>query len=92
MTRRVEISDHALVRWLERTGLGDFEPIREAIAESLAAATGAALELGVGEFLVLADGLVYLVRNRTVVTVVSEDGRHQHARLLSRRSEDDGSA
>ena len=88
MRARIEISDHALVRWLERTGLVDFSPIKEALAESLSEAAGAALELGVGEFLILADGMVYVVRDRTLVTAVPEDGRHGHARFLTRRSED----
>lgn len=88
MKVRVEVSDHALVRWLERTGLVDLSPVREALQESLSAGAEAAAKLGVGEFLILADGLVYVVRDRVVVTVVPEDGRHHHARLISRRAKD----
>ena len=80
--KALTVSDHALVRWMERTGLADLEPVREAIAASLSRAAAGALELGVAEFLILADGLVYVVRNGVVVTVIPEDGRHRHVHLL----------
>lgn len=79
----VMVSDHALVRWMERTGLVDLEPIRQAIALSIHRATSAAEQIGASEYLVLADGLVFVVRNSVVVTVVPEDGRHRHARHIA---------
>lgn len=84
---RLEVSDHALVKWMERTGLADLGPVREAIAESLSVAAAAAAQLGGGDFLILADGMVYVVRGSVVVTVVPEDGRHHHARFLARKAE-----
>lgn len=86
MTRKIEVTNTALVNWLERTGAADFSGVREAIGKSLAGAAEAAEVLGVGEFLILADGLVYVIREQTLIGVSAEDGRHKHARLLARRS------
>jgi len=82
---RLEVSDHALVRWMQRTGLIDLDPVRNALRQSLERVAGAAIELGSTEFLILADGMVFVVRDGVVTTAMPEDGRHQHARLLARR-------
>ncbi|MEA3264170.1 MAG: hypothetical protein U9R07_11885 [Pseudomonadota bacterium] len=79
------ISDHALIRWIERTGMADLEPVRDALRASLARATGAARELGAGEFLILADGLVYVVRGNVLITVIEDDGRHSRIRALQHK-------
>lgn len=92
MTQGLAITDHALVRWIERTGFIDLEPVRTAIAASLDRAVAAAGELGLGEFLILCDGLVYVVRDGAVITVIPEDGRHRHARLLVGREKKPGDA
>lgn len=84
---RLEVSDHALVRWMQRTGLADLEPIREQLRRSLSNAAEAAMAIGVGEFLVLADGMVFVVRDGIVVTVVPEDGRHQRVRMIAERED-----
>lgn len=63
------ISDHALVRFLQRSGL-DVEAVRAELGRGLARAHGAALEVGAGECVIVADGLKYLVRDRVVVTVL----------------------
>ena len=81
----LKVSDHALVRWMERTGMANLDPVKEAIAASLERAAAAALKLGVAEFLILADGLVYVVREGVVVTVAPEDNRHQYSRALAAR-------
>lgn len=70
------ISDRALVRWLERSGAMKIEEMRELLAASLERAFSAALSLGSTRFLMLADGLVFIVEDGTVVTVVTDDGRH----------------
>jgi len=79
----VQISDHALVRWMQRTGMIDLEPLRAMLAASIEKAAAAGELLGVAEYLILADGLVYVVRSGVVVTVVNEDGRHSRVRALS---------
>lgn len=82
---KLGVTDHALVRWLQRTGAMDMEQLRKLLADGLARAAKAAGELDAGEFLILADGMVFVVKDGTVVTVEQEDGRHRHARSLTRR-------
>ncbi len=77
------VTDHALVRWLERSGALDVEAIRGMLARSLGTAGRAAEALGVGRYLILADGLVYVIENGTLVTVLEDDGRHSHLSHLS---------
>lgn len=79
---RPAISDHALLRWLERTGAVDLDPVRSQLAASLERAFTAAATLGSSQFLILADGLVYVVRNGTLVTVLPDD--RSHAAILGR--------
>lgn len=83
----LSISDHALIRWLERTGMADLEPVRKALRLSLTRASGAARQLGSAEYLILADGLVYVVRNNVLVTVLDDDGRHVRVRALQHKPE-----
>lgn len=76
------ISDHALVRWLDRSGAMDMEQLRSMLAASLERALQAAAGIEAGKFIILADGLVFVVQEQTVVTVLEDDGRHTHARAL----------
>jgi hypothetical protein len=85
----VGITDHALVRWLERTGALDTERLRALLSGSLDRASRAADSIGANKYLILADGLVYLVENNTLVTVMVDDGRHASALAPDR---DDGRA
>lgn len=81
----LKISDHALVRWLDRTGLMDAAPLKAVLAASLSAAANAAARLGNQDYLILADGLVYVVRDGVLVNVSTDDGRHAQARELAAR-------
>lgn len=72
----IGISDHALVRWLDRTGAMDVEQLRQRLAASLQRACDKAGELDATEFVILADGLVYVVKSDVVVTVLDDDGRN----------------
>jgi hypothetical protein len=79
----IRITDHALLRWLERAGLVDVEALRGAIAGALDRAYCAGAATGTSNFLILAHGMVYVVREDAVTTVVNDDGRHdRHAHLL----------
>ena len=84
---KLRVSDHALVRWLQRSGALDFEPVRSQLAVSLERAFTAAEALGSSQFLILADGLVYVVRDGVVVTVLPDNGRHASAHARSRRKD-----
>ena len=74
----VNVSDHALVRFLERAGGLDIEGLRSSLGASLSRAGRAAKAIGAGEFAVKADGLGLRHRARR--------GRHgavrPHARAL----------
>ncbi|MDE2595975.1 MAG: hypothetical protein KGL44_03760 [Sphingomonadales bacterium] len=78
----IGITDHALVRWLERTGALDIAALKDSLASSLGHAAAAAEMLQSGHYLILADGLVYVVREGLLVTVLPESGRGSHARAL----------
>jgi hypothetical protein len=66
---RLQVSDAALLRFLERAGALDVESLRAAIEISLKRAVAAAGVMNVAEFTVAADGLRYLVRDNVVVHV-----------------------
>lgn len=69
--RQLRISDHALVRFLERAGGHDIAAIREALSASLERARTAAEVVAVGDYTIVADGLSYVIKGFTVVTVVA---------------------
>jgi hypothetical protein len=75
---KLGITDHALVRWLTRTGAMDIEALRTLLAASLERACAAAEAIDQDEYLILVDGLVYVVREGAVITVLNEDQRHSH--------------
>lgn len=75
MAPPVRISDHALVRFLERAGGLDVHGVRMHLQASLSRSTEAAHRLGLADFTVRADGLCYRVVNGTLVTVVDENDR-----------------
>jgi hypothetical protein len=83
MSGAVRISDHALVRWLERTGALEIEALREQLARSLDRAGEAADALGGGDYLIVADGLTYVVKNAVLVTVLEDKGVYDYARRLT---------
>lgn len=64
------VSDHALLRFIERAGGLDIEALRAELARSLARATTSAALIGTQDFTVRADGLTYVVRNGIVVTIL----------------------
>ncbi|MGL5166658.1 MAG: hypothetical protein ACRC9K_12300 [Afipia sp.] len=65
----VRVSDHALLRFLERAGGCDVEALRTSIEGSLKRAVSAAAEIGTGDLIVNADGLQYIICDGVVVTV-----------------------
>lgn len=65
----IHISDHALVRFLERSGALDVEAVRRALAASLERANRAAQRVGIDDYEIVADGLRYVVRQGILTTV-----------------------
>jgi hypothetical protein len=43
--------------------------------------------MGGREFIILAEGMVFVVRDDVVTTVIDEDSRHTRARALAKRAE-----
>lgn len=71
----IQISNTALIRFIERTGLASFDPVRAGLAESLERARRSAADLGSDSFTVIADGLKYVVEDGVLVTVLDERAR-----------------
>lgn len=71
----VRVSDHALLRFMERVGGLDVETLRGAVATSISRATAVADHLGAREYTIVVDGFAYIVRNGTVATVHEERRR-----------------
>ena len=83
MAGPLQISDNALMRWLERTGAIDVDQLKRILATALQRAYVAGASINAGEFLILSAGLVYVIRDGTLITVLEEDGRHKHVRYLT---------
>ena len=66
------ISDHALLRFLERAAGLDIEELRLRLESSLVRAHAAARSLTASDYLIRADGLLYIVRGETVTSVVPD--------------------
>ena len=75
------ITDHALVRFLERAGGLDIEELRSELSTSLARAYAAARSVSESDFLIRADGLVYVVRGQNVVSIIDDRKPEQHGRI-----------
>ncbi len=75
MRRRVIVTDHALVRYLERVGGFEIDLLRRSIADRLRPFTG------LGATGVVIDGHVYVVDVRegdhVVTTILPKDRQHQ---------------
>lgn len=66
------ISDHCLLRFLERAGGMDVEGVRRALAVSLQRAFDTGRAVGAAEYSIAAEGLVFVVRNGQVVTCLPD--------------------
>jgi hypothetical protein len=71
-TARLRVSDHALLRILQRAGGLDVETLRAAVEASLKRATIAAGAIGQADYVVTADGLRYVVAGGVLVTVIED--------------------
>ncbi len=70
---RLQVSECALLRFLER-GVGlDIEPLRANLEASLERAHKAARSIGANDYLIKADGLLFVVRGDTVTTVIDDE-------------------
>ncbi len=72
----IRVTDHAVIRLLEREHGFDVDGVRQLIAGRVERAVERAAELdGVGNVTVVLGGIRYLVRERCVITVLPPLGR-----------------
>jgi hypothetical protein len=83
---KLGVSDHALLRFLDRAAGLDIEDLRARLNASLARAHAAARSLSDADYLIKADGMVYVVRGETVTTIVEDQGPRSCASTLAQRS------
>jgi hypothetical protein len=67
----IGVSDHALLRFLERAADLDIAGLRASLNASLARAHEAARTVSQADYLIKVDGLIYVVRGDTVTTVLA---------------------
>ncbi|ETR78885.1 hypothetical protein X566_15435 [Afipia sp. P52-10] len=67
----VRVSDHALLRFVERAGGLDVQALRTALEGSLNRASNQAARINAGTFDIVADGLRYVVVKNVVVTIIA---------------------
>lgn len=73
----IHVSDHALVRFLQRSGAVDVEQLRAVLAGSLERARRAAERAGIADYAIVVDGLRYVVEDNELVTVLDASMRWQ---------------
>lgn len=69
----LKVTDHALVRFLDRSGAAEIEKLRHTIAHSLERARRGAERAGISDYVITADGLRYVVKDDVLVTVLEAD-------------------
>lgn len=79
------VSDHALLRFLERGAALEIEALRERLAASLERAHAAAASIGAGDYLIRSNGLLFVVRGDTVTTVLEDRDPVTSAATLAQR-------
>lgn len=77
----IRVSDHALLRFLDRAAGFDVEGLRSALEMSLDRAHAAAAELGVLNYAIRVEGNTYIVRGTTVTTVIADAKLSSRARF-----------
>lgn len=76
----IHVTDHALVRFLERSGALDVEALRGLIAASLERGRRTAERAGIADYAILADGLTYVIEGGALVTVLTGEMRKRPRR------------
>lgn len=72
--RRLHVTDHAILRFLERGGVVDVSAVRRALADLLGRAAGSAEVIG-GDYRIRVAGLDFVCVEDRVVTVIDPKGR-----------------
>ena len=69
----IHVTDHAFVRFLERSGALDVAQLRALISGSLERGRKMAERAGSADYVIVVDGLRYVVEGGNLVTVIAED-------------------
>lgn len=69
----LKVTDHALVRFLDRSGAAEIEALRLTLAHSLERARLGAQRAGIADYVIVADGMRYVVKDDVLVTVLEAD-------------------
>lgn len=73
----IHVTDHALVRFLERSGALDVEQLRAMIAGSLERGRKVAERAGIADYTIAVDGLKYIVVDGHLITVLDGSMRQK---------------
>ncbi len=73
----IRVTDHAFVRFLERSGAADVDEMRNLIARTLERGRRQAERAGITDYAIVADGLRYVVRGNELVTVLEDSMRRR---------------
>lgn len=79
----LRVSDHAMLRWLERAGGLDIEDLRARLGATLGRAGAAARSMGTIDYLIVIDGLTYVVRDGIVATILLDASSTSKAAALA---------
>lgn len=69
----LKVTDHALIRFLDRSGAAAIEEMRVTLAHALERARLGAERAGIDDYVIVADGLRYVVKDGALVTVLDQD-------------------
>ncbi|WP_297181010.1 hypothetical protein [Thermomonas sp.] len=78
------MTDHALMRFVERASDATLEALRAQIETSLTRAAEAAASIGATDYLIVRDDLTYVVRGSAVVTILTKTSPADRAHALRR--------
>lgn len=81
------VSDHAVLRFLERAGGIDVEQLRDDLSRGLARAHHTAQQLGQTDYLVKVGHSTFVVRAGVVTTVLDTGHARQQAHAIGRGSQ-----
>ena len=73
----IRVTDRAVVKFLERTGALDIDQIRRMMAGAIERSREACERAGRSDYVVIADGLRYVVEKGELVTVLHAAGRQR---------------
>lgn len=76
----IRVTDHALVRFLERSGAADVEALRTVLATGLERGRRTAARVGLSDYVIVADGMKFVVEDDVLVTVLDQSMRQRTRR------------